>query len=288
MIALSGTSQAAAITSAGLAKLWSVHADVSRHELIDAVMNTTQSPDAANTVGMGNGLVNFGAAHQRLQDPSSQPLCQPSWYINKNYQAGEQVIFAGEQYIAIAANQQTIPESSDSWQWTGSYDAPQQERWGHIALGGDDYQLQRGEKCKYNSLCSSYLASCSSSGSSFGNLPTVYANVPAILDSSSTLAGSWNHFDGVQFAMTDLLKLGGSGAVRTSLGVGSGSLGTAVANKALKQFGRTIDDLSSAASKKLKNTDLTVSARALDKHAAGQRSSGTFLPLSGNAAVRNK
>ncbi len=61
-----------------------------------------------------------------------------------------------------------------------------------------------------------------------------------------------------------------------------------VTKGALKQFGRSIDDLSSAASQPFKNTGLTKAARALDKHAAGQRSSGTFPKLSGNAATRNK
>jgi len=63
---------------------------------------------------------------------------------------------------------------------------------------------------------------------------------------------------------------------------------TAVTNSALKQFGRSVDDLSGSASQPFKNTGLTKAARALDKHAAGQRSSGTFPSLSGNAAARNK
>ncbi|GAA6168313.1 PKD domain-containing protein [Sessilibacter corallicola] len=61
-----------------------------------------------------------------------------------------------------------------------------------------------------------------------------------------------------------------------------------VTKGALKQFGRSIDDLSSAASQPFKNSGLTKAARALDKHAAGQRASGTFPKLSGNTAARNK
>lgn len=61
-----------------------------------------------------------------------------------------------------------------------------------------------------------------------------------------------------------------------------------VASGVLKRFGHSIDDLSSAASQPFKNTGLTKAARALDKHAAGQRGSGTFPALSGNSAARNR
>jgi hypothetical protein len=59
------------------------------------------------------------------------------------------------------------------------------------------------------------------------------------------------------------------------------------AKDALKQFGRNIDDLSKAASQQFNNTGFTNAARALDKHAAGDRRTGTFPKLSGNVAAKN-
>ncbi|HBO2188348.1 TPA: hypothetical protein ACNFRY_005602 [Pseudomonas aeruginosa] len=51
---------------------------------------------------------------------------------------------------------------------------------------------------------------------------------------------------------------------------------------ALHNFGgRSISDLSSAASNPINKEGLTEAARALTKHAAGQRETGTFPKLSG-------
>ncbi|GGX72906.1 RHS repeat domain-containing protein [Saccharospirillum salsuginis] len=60
------------------------------------------------------------------------------------------------------------------------------------------------------------------------------------------------------------------------------------ANSALKQFGRSVDDLSSAASQAINKEGLTAAARALTKHASGQRSSGSFPKLTGGIAEQNK
>ena len=58
---------------------------------------------------------------------------------------------------------------------------------------------------------------------------------------------------------------------------------------ALKKFGnRSIDDLIDAANQPYKKSGLTKAARSLDKHASGQRLTGTFPKLSGNQAQRNQ
>lgn len=67
-----------------------------------------------------------------------------------------------------------------------------------------------------------------------------------------------------------------------------GSRDAAVPNTVLRGFGHSEDDLSRAASQPINSTGLTRAARALDKHAAGQRSTGTFPRLSGNVAERNR
>ncbi|MBU2569823.1 MAG: RHS repeat-associated core domain-containing protein, partial [Gammaproteobacteria bacterium] len=61
-----------------------------------------------------------------------------------------------------------------------------------------------------------------------------------------------------------------------------------VANSALKQLGRSIDDLSSVANQTINKEGLTAAARALAKHATGQRGTGTFPKLKGGIAEQNK
>ncbi|MGI9275229.1 MAG: hypothetical protein ACR2PT_10350 [Endozoicomonas sp.] len=56
----------------------------------------------------------------------------------------------------------------------------------------------------------------------------------------------------------------------------------------LKQFGHSIDDLVTAANKPINKEGLTEAARALTKHAAGQRGTGTFPKLTGGIEKQNK
>ncbi|MEL6201810.1 MAG: RHS repeat-associated core domain-containing protein [Pseudomonadota bacterium] len=59
-------------------------------------------------------------------------------------------------------------------------------------------------------------------------------------------------------------------------------------NPALAQFGMSLDDLALVANRPINKEGLTSAARALNKHAIGQRSDGTFPKLSGNIADHNK
>lgn len=74
--------------------------------------------------------------------------------------------------------------------------------------------------------------------------------------------------------------------------VGDGAI-EAVAAKgsatALQIFGgRSVDDLAAAASNPINKEGLTQAARALTKHASGQRESGTFPKLSGGIKQQNE
>ncbi|HET6893718.1 MAG TPA: hypothetical protein VFH31_21655, partial [Pyrinomonadaceae bacterium] len=57
---------------------------------------------------------------------------------------------------------------------------------------------------------------------------------------------------------------------------------------ALRIFGRKVEDLALAASNPINKEGLTEAARALTKHASGQRSTGTFPPLSGGIEKQNE
>ncbi|WP_373273691.1 VENN motif pre-toxin domain-containing protein [Pseudomonas taiwanensis] len=73
-------------------------------------------------------------------------------------------------------------------------------------------------------------------------------------------------------------------AVRVALGAG----GAKATSSVLHSFGgRTVDDLVSAAASPVNKEGLTEAARALTKHASGQRSTGTFPKLSGGLEKQN-
>lgn len=92
---------------------------------------------------------------------------------------------------------------------------------------------------------------------------------------------------------------GGAGAISGPRGVMGGGVGKAAeggiagkevkgSSSALQNFGgRTIDDLVESASELINTEGLTKAARALTKHASGQRASGTFPQLSGGIEKQN-
>lgn len=57
---------------------------------------------------------------------------------------------------------------------------------------------------------------------------------------------------------------------------------------ALKQFGKSIDDLSNSAGQVINDAGQTAAGRALTKHASGQRFTGSFPPLKGDNSEINK
>ncbi|MEF0148272.1 MULTISPECIES: hypothetical protein [Pseudomonas] len=65
-------------------------------------------------------------------------------------------------------------------------------------------------------------------------------------------------------------------------------VGAKATSSALRSFGgRTVDDLVSAAANPINKEGLTEAARALTKHASGQRSTGTFPKLPGGIEKKN-
>lgn len=95
-------------------------------------------------------------------------------------------------------------------------------------------------------------------------------------------------FQALGSRIADAVGGDGRAAGEVTPALASAIVGKKLPDGVLKQFGRSVEDLSKATSQPFKNTDLTKAARALDKHAAGQRSSGTFPPLTGNNVARNQ
>ena len=116
---LSGTSQSAAITTAGLAKLWSNFPDASSAEILNALKYTTDKlkydyPKNA----YGHGLVNFGSAFDYLNTSGGEikpEFCPESWHEDKNYQYGEEVSHDGIIYKANHDSVGESPATSNAW-----------------------------------------------------------------------------------------------------------------------------------------------------------------------------
>ena len=95
---------------------------------------------------------------------------------------------------------------------------------------------------------------------------------------------SWNKLDpSLKDELNGVLKIAA---------VVPGGRGVAIASKAtqntLKEFGHSIQQLSTSAMKPINKEGLTEAARALTKHASGQRLTGTFPKLSGGILKQNE
>ncbi|KAF7773749.1 hypothetical protein PCIT_a0065 [Pseudoalteromonas citrea] len=114
-----GTSQAAAIMTGGIAKLWSQNSQWTRDEIIDALKRT--SLDLGRTgkdTRYGFGLPDFAKAHEYLLSGQT-PTCPQDWYTNKAYLKGETVVYNGEVFISDYWSKGEVPSVSSN-KWTGN------------------------------------------------------------------------------------------------------------------------------------------------------------------------
>ena len=121
----SGTSQAAAIVSAGIAKLWALHPTLTRNEIMNGIFKTTVDlgPTGKDN-GFGYGLVDFYSAHLYLNSPESGHLnnsCPESWYSNRAYKADDRASWQGYIYQANYWSKSVNPstDKTPSWQKIG-------------------------------------------------------------------------------------------------------------------------------------------------------------------------
>ena len=173
-LALNGTSQAAGVATAGLAKIWSHFPNATSSELLNSVNNTAEKTQIAyEDHSYGNGLVNFGAAYQYLshyQDEHIPAICPESWYENKDYQAGDSVTYHGIIYTASYQNKNQLPDTSDansaSWTETDSCSTQDVDNYNYNYNEDltDSYQLSI-EKITVTYKCESYSLAC---GGGFG------------------------------------------------------------------------------------------------------------------------
>ncbi|AOT09130.1 S8 family peptidase [Pseudoalteromonas luteoviolacea] len=124
-----GTSQATAIISGGIARLWSQNPNWSRTQIIDALKSTSHDlGDSGKDSVYGNGLPNFAQALVYLQSGST-PSCPQSWYRNKPYEGGEQVTYEGKIYSAYYWNKGASPaQAPKMWQELGQCESNNQSQ----------------------------------------------------------------------------------------------------------------------------------------------------------------
>lgn len=173
---LSGTSQAAAIVSAGIAKLKSINPNVSRDVLLAALYSS------ANDLGepgrdsfFGYGLVDFQLANQVLTgeivlESDSVNNCPTSWYSNRAYQQGEQVAYGRFVYEANYWSKDEIPLFADNdyeaWRYIGECEQTNRPYIGDFDADSfiSDYQLTEIERIEVVYNCASYSLACGGGG----------------------------------------------------------------------------------------------------------------------------
>ncbi|KZN45166.1 hypothetical protein N474_05620 [Pseudoalteromonas luteoviolacea CPMOR-2] len=118
-----GTSQATAIISGGIARLWSQNPQWSRTQIINAIKETSYDLGTTGQDNVyGHGLPNFAKALEYLH-AGKTPACPQDWYQNKPYSGGEQVTYNGIIYTAHYWNKNLSPaESPAMWQAEGECD----------------------------------------------------------------------------------------------------------------------------------------------------------------------
>ncbi|WP_042147804.1 MULTISPECIES: S8 family serine peptidase [unclassified Pseudoalteromonas] len=177
--ALTGTSQAAGVAAAGIAKLWANFPNTTAEQVLNSVKNTASSlnenyPDNA----VGYGAVNFSDAYSYLQDYNNvyiSPSCPELWYDNQSYEKNDSVTFNGIVYEANYWTKNQLPSEN-----SGDY-AP----WNEVRKCDDfdnntneskkeyvdpAYSLKEIERITVTYKCESYTLSCGGGGgfSGFG------------------------------------------------------------------------------------------------------------------------
>lgn len=118
-----GTSQAAAIISGGIAKLWSQNPQWDREQIIQALRYASHDLGASGKdMVYGYGLPDFSKALTYLRSGQTSH-CPSQWYINKGYQGGELVTYAGVIYTANYWSKGSVPvNNSHHWAQSGTCD----------------------------------------------------------------------------------------------------------------------------------------------------------------------
>ncbi|MBQ4847904.1 S8 family serine peptidase [Pseudoalteromonas sp. MMG005] len=118
-----GTSQATAIMTGGIAKLWSQNQQWTRDQIINALKYASYDLGAAGKDGMyGHGLPDFAKALEYL-NAGSISQCPSEWYYNKAYDGGENITYLGTIYRANYWSKGSNPTaSSNNWRVTGLCD----------------------------------------------------------------------------------------------------------------------------------------------------------------------
>jgi subtilisin family serine protease len=109
-----GTSQAAAIITGGIAKLWSQNQDWTREKIINALKHSSHdlgAPGKDNRYGYG--LPNFKKAYEDLRS-NFQTACPQTWYFNKAYLGGEKVVYNGAVFVSKHWSKNENPESNSA------------------------------------------------------------------------------------------------------------------------------------------------------------------------------
>ncbi|MBQ4835968.1 MULTISPECIES: S8 family peptidase [Pseudoalteromonas] len=124
-----GTSQATAIISGGIARLWSQNPNWDRAQIINALRSTSHDLGAAGKDSVyGHGLPNFAEALAYLQSGKT-PACPMQWYHNKSYEGGEQVTYQGKIYSAHYWNKGASPIlAPNMWHEQGECDTNNQSQ----------------------------------------------------------------------------------------------------------------------------------------------------------------
>ncbi|KZN47905.1 S8 family peptidase [Pseudoalteromonas luteoviolacea] len=116
-----GTSQATAIISGGIARLWSQNPQWRNTDIINALKETSYDLGSSGHDNVyGYGLPNFTKALAYLH-AGRTPDCPQEWYQNKPYSGGEKVTYNGIVYTAHYWNKNLSPSAVPSmWEAQGS------------------------------------------------------------------------------------------------------------------------------------------------------------------------
>jgi serine protease len=174
--ALTGTSQAAGIATAGIAKLWANFSNATAEQVLNSVKNTASNLNRNYPVNaIGNGAVNFSDAYQYLQDYDNvnfAPSCPELWYDNKNYQNNDSVTFNGIVYEANYGTKNQLPDANSyeygPWKEVRkceNFDKSDYEYRQENVAPDSSYELEGHERITIYA-CTSYTLSCG--GGTFG------------------------------------------------------------------------------------------------------------------------
>jgi len=179
-VALSGTSQATAIVSAGIAHLKSIYPSADRNEILNALYSSAiDLGQPGKDSFYGRGLVNFFEAEKYLSgehDVHEETDCPDPWYGNKAYKQGEKVSLGRFTFEANYWSQDENPFFADglyeAWQSTGECEVNSREF-------GDtfneytprfNYLLEKMERIEVVYKCKSYSLACGGGGNGFSGV----------------------------------------------------------------------------------------------------------------------